>query len=99
MLVPLSNKVIIKVCKIEEKVGSIYMPSEIADREQLAKTTGKVVSMGPLVFADEVQNPIKIGDTVYFLRYGGMQHIEEENGEKVDYRIVNDIDIVAISRG
>lgn len=103
MLEPLFNKVIIKVGEIENKIGKevkFYMTDEVSNREQLAKTQGEIVALGPLAFGDIADvETVKIGDVVYFQRYGGLQHIEENGDKKIDYRIVNDNDIVAIVRG
>ena len=99
MLEPLFNKVIIKVGEIENTIGKdvkFYMTDETSTKEQLAKTQGEIVAMGPLAFADDETNAIQVGTKVYFQRYGGLQHIEEHDNKKIDYRIVNDNDIVAI---
>lgn len=99
MLIPVGNKVLIKIGKIEDKIGEIYLAPTLSDKEQLAKTRGTVIALGPLAYKEfgEGEPWVQVGDEVYFNKYGGLQHKEEqENGDIIDYRILMDQDIVAI---
>lgn len=100
MLEPLGNKVLVKVGAIEEKVGSIIMTAETTAKEQLAKCSGVVVSIGPLAFKSFGDgNPwVNVNDRIYFQKYGGIQHKETIDGVTTDYRIINDDDVVALIR-
>lgn len=99
MLEPIGNKVLIEVGKIEEKVGSIYLTTESTSKEQLAKQSGTVIAIGEFAYKSFGNGDpwVNVGDKVYFQKYGGIQHkSEQEDGSVIDYRIVNDEDIVAI---
>lgn len=101
MLEPVGNKVLIKVGQVETKIGSIYLTDELSLKEQLAKTSGEVISIAPFAYRafGDGRPWVKVGDKVLFQKYGGLQHKVDEDGILMDYRIVNDEDIVAIVRG
>ncbi len=95
---PLGDRVLVKQLSTEEVTKSgIVLPASM-DKEK--KAQGKIVEVGP---GEEVSKlGLKIGDTVVFSNYAGTEVEIEENGEKVEYKVLyvgkekDDSDIVAV---
>jgi len=76
--------------------GGIILADETHERDQHATMEGEVVEISPLAFSYEENAPKpKLGDTVVFQRYAGLT-IRGADG--IDYRLMNDKDIVAMRR-
>ena len=91
--VPIADTVIVEVTRSETKSqGGIIL--DVTVREQMAKSEGKVLSLGKDAFCDSEDN-VKVGDIVLFPRYAGKE-IEGFHNGKPEIRAVNDIDIIAI---
>ena len=94
---PLGNRVLVKQLSSEEVTKSgIVLPGSVGKEK---KAQGKIVEVGP---GDEiVKLGLKIGDTVVFSNYAGTEVEVEENGEKVEYKVLyvgtekDDSDVVA----
>jgi co-chaperonin GroES (HSP10) len=86
---PQGWRILIKPLEIEEKTdwGFVVSTGEMSVREQLANTTGEVIEVGP-----ECNTWCKAGDRVVFAKYSGLMYLGKDN---VQYRVVNDEDIVA----
>lgn len=95
---PTEYKVLVLAEKAEEKTsGGIIIPDAIKDRNQSAATKGEIIDISPLAFkfddwADSKCIP-KAGDKVAFARYSG---VTIDGADDVEYRLVNDKDIIAI---
>ncbi len=95
---PIGNRVLVKQLSTEEITKSgIVLPASI-DKEK--KAQGKIIEVGP---GEEISKlGLKVGDTVVFSNYAGTEVEIEENGEKVEYKVLyvgkekDDSDIVAI---
>lgn len=93
-------KVLVKPKKAEDKTkGGIHLPDQTVERDQHAAMEGVIAGMSPFAFTYEewpltARKP-EIGDTVVFARYSG---ITQRGNDGVEYRIMNDKDIVAIRR-
>ena len=98
---PTEFKVLILPDPVEEKVGSIIMPTAKQDSDKYATIIGTVIAVSPLAFTyatkDEWQAagtaPPKAGDRVMYGKYAGVRHKAKDERE---YLLVNDKDIVAI---
>ena len=95
---PLGNRVLVKQLSSEEVTKSgIVLPGSV-DKEK--KAQGKIVEVGP--GEDIAKQGLKVGDTVVFSSYAGTDVELEENGEKVEYKVLyvgrekDDSDVVAI---
>ena len=87
------DRVLISPEEIKEKTtGGIVIPDTARERILLGVTKGKVVDKGPRAFKDENGLQPKIGDIIVFAKYSGLP--VECDGES--YRIMNDIDVLAI---
>jgi chaperonin GroES len=90
-LKPIGDRVVIELMEQEtEKVGSIYVPDTAKEKPQ----QGKVISVGQgkRDGKDLVPMTVKVGDTVLFNKYGGM----EVKHDGKDYLILSESDILAI---
>lgn len=99
MLIPVTHRIVVKPDNLLEE-DEVYRSARRAgieirgtQREQDAVDTGKVVAFGPTAFKDfGCDNPLSIGDTVVFAKYGGKK---VKDGDK-EFIVLNDEDIVAI---
>lgn len=94
---PVEYKVLIQLPPEEEKTkGGIVIPSQYAEKMQIAREVGTFIEAGCLAFTDpdwpEDARP-KPGDMVLFDRYAGSVQIGKD---KKRYRIINDKEIGAL---
>jgi chaperonin GroES len=90
-LKPIGDRVVIELMEEEaEKVGSIYVPDTAKEKPQQGKVIA--VGQGKRDGKDLVPMTVKVGDTVLFSKYGGM----EVKHEGKDYLILSENDILAI---
>ena len=98
-ITPVGHRVLIKPLVIEEKTsGGIIIATTTLDMERLAQMKGVVVEVGGTAYADQPSPWCQVGDLVTFGKYSGLVYKGEETLDKMEYRIVNDLDIVAIHR-
>lgn len=93
-------KVLVEPIKVEEKTkGGIVLPDVVIEKDQHAAMEGVIRGLSPFAFSYEEwpQNARKprVGDRVVFARYSG---ITQKGNDGVEYRIMNDKDIVAVRR-
>lgn len=96
-ILPTEYKVLVLPKEVEEKVGSIYLPEQVKDRDQHAQVEGTLIAASPLAFTydgwPEGARLPQPGDRVFYAKYSGAE-VEGKDGKK--YRLVNDKDIGAI---
>lgn len=91
-------KVLVRPVKAEEKTkGGILLPEQVVEKDQHAAMEGVICGLSPFAFTYEewpmgARKP-RVGDRVVFARYSG---INQKGADGVDYRIMNDKDVVAI---
>ncbi len=87
ILKPIDDRVVIKLDQktTEKKVGNLYIPDSAKEKPQM----GEIIAVGN---DEELQEIVKIGDTVLYAKYGGSE--VELDGEK--YLIISRSDILAI---
>ncbi len=95
---PLGNRILVKQRSDEEVTKSGIVLPATADKEK--KAWGNIVELGN---GDEIAKlGLKVGDKVVFGKYAGEEVEMEENGEKVEYKILyvgkekDDSDVLAI---
>jgi chaperonin GroES len=82
---PLGNRVLVKQSTQEEVTRSGIVLPDTADKEK--KAQGKIVALGK---GEEIaKSGLKIGDVVVFGKYSGEEIEIDENGKKVDYKILS----------
>ncbi len=95
---PLGNRILVKQLSTEEVTKSGIVLPATADKEKKAQAKIVEVGNGPEIS----QLGLKVGDTVVFGKYAGEEVEMEENGEKVEYKILNvgkekdDSDVLAV---
>lgn len=82
--------------RIERKIGNVWMPDELADREQQAVMIFQVVKVGDVAYKDEIKFPsgawCKEGDYVLVRSFSGVSfHIGDNH-----FRIINDDQVQAV---
>lgn len=90
---PVNQNVLIRPEEVEEKIGSVYLPDAVQDRNQHAQTWGVIVSLCDDAFEEMTERPVP-GTKVCFARYGGAI-IDGMDGEK--YRLLKDIDVTGVA--
>ena len=71
-LTPTADKILVKLRKVEEKVGSIILASVTVDKAQIAEQIGVLVDWGHLAADAPELEGINIGDSILFHRYSGL---------------------------
>lgn len=91
---PKGHRVLIYPEPVETKTASgiITSTGDNIERERLAQLRGTVVEVGNTAWHDQPEAWVKPGDKVIFGKYSGL--IYKGDDEK-EYRIINDLDIVA----
>lgn len=90
---PKGHRVLIKAEEVEDRTaGGILLPGEITKRQQLAEIRGRVIELGSTAYSDQEEPFCKVGDRVIFAKYSGIVY---DGKDKVEYRVINDLDIVA----
>lgn len=84
MITPMDTRILVEVPKINNKIGSIYIPDEMAEREGMSQVRATVISIGEWAFPDIKYAP-DVGDTVYISKYAGLLYTVDE----VEYRVLD----------
>jgi len=93
---PVGHRVLVLPEEVEQTTesGIVISFGSQSDREALAQMYGQVIALGDTVWADQPGEPwCSVGDRVSFAKYSGLMY-EGKDGKT--YRVVNDLDIVAI---
>lgn len=100
---PILHRILVKQDRLEDRdetfkrarAAGIITDFDERKREQAAIDTGMVVDFGPTAFRDfGAENPLKVGDTVVYAKYGGKTVKDPETG--AEYVLLNDEDVIAI---
>lgn len=94
-IIPRGHRVLVLPDQVEEKSagGIVVVTGSDMKKEELAQINGKVIAMGNTCYHDQTEPWCELGDTVIFGKYSGLFYTGDD-GKK--YRIVNDLDIVAV---
>jgi chaperonin GroES len=82
---PLGNRILVKPSTTEETTKSGIILAATSEKEKKAQGTIVEVGSGPAI----AQLGLKVGDTVVFGKYSGDEVEIEDNGEKVEHKILN----------
>lgn len=97
-ITPIEYKVLVRTKKAETRTrGGIVLPEMVVDKDQHASMEGVIEAVSPFAFSYEewpsgAPKP-KAGDLVVFSRYSG---IDIKGNDGIDYRLMNDKDVVAV---
>ena len=91
---PKGHRVLILPDPVEEvtQSGRSVSVGENRDRERLAQLKGTVVELGNTAWLDQPSPWAQVGDHVIFGKYSGLIYQGDDDKE---YRIINDLDVVA----
>lgn len=94
---PLEYKIIVRPRKAEEKTkGGIHLPEIVVEKDQHASMEGEVIAVSPIAFNYDPAAPkASVGETVVFARYSG---VNVKGNDGVDYRVMNDKDVLLVRR-
>jgi co-chaperonin GroES (HSP10) len=94
---PVGHRLLVLPEAVEEVTegGIIIHVGNQKDREQLAQIRGTVVAMGSTAYADQKDAWCQVGDFITFGKYSGLIYRENETKDKKEYRVINDLDVVA----
>ena len=97
---PTGHRVLVKVDQVERTTKSgIIIHDVTADKEQIGQDGGVVVELGNTAYSDQSDSWCKVGDYVKFGRYAGQLLRPTESEDGVEYRVLNDLDIVLVKSG
>ena len=96
-LVPLEFRVIVKVGKIEEKIGNLILPDSVRDKDVHHQCEAVFIRGADLAFTDASGHKLprspQAGEKVVFAKYAGLPFKDKDNNL---YRIANDKDIACV---
>lgn len=92
---PCGHRLLVQPFEVEEKTASgiIVQTGSQRDREQLAQTEAIIVEVGPTAWSDQTAKWAQAGDHVIFSKFSG---IISKGADGKEYRLINDLDVVAI---
>lgn len=96
ILRPTGYRILVLVAKVDEKVGSLYIPQVRQEDEEVAAILGKVIALGPDAYSDRARFPnghycLK-DDVVMMASYSGRRL---KIGDR-EYRLINDDTVMAV---
>jgi len=105
-IAPTGSRVLVQIRRPKSKIGNILLSDYSKDAEQDNTQVAKVVGVGPLAFRNRNTMELwpegawyKEGDFVFVSKYAGSRwrrDIPGQKGEKVEFVIFNDLDIVGL---
>lgn len=72
--------------------GGIFIPSD-PRRQAIDSDKGVVFMVGPECWKDSKKQPVKVGDSVYYSKYGAKVLLDPENEDNF-WILCNDVDIL-----
>ncbi len=97
---PIEFNLVVELEQADEKVGSIFLPEQAKDRDQIATTMATVISVAAQAFSDpEIFGPDDRpgeGDVVVIGKYSGQALMRSPQDKDSNYRIVKDKDVLVL---
>jgi len=101
---PIGWRVLVKPQVLKDVTeGGIALPDEVVQKNEVVAQVGQVIEIGPTAFSDKQlfpdnRVPYKVGDWVIFPPYTGFQVTLLEDGERVNYRLMNDDHVLGLAK-
>lgn len=105
-IIPTGSRVLVQIRRPKTKIGSILLSEYSKDAELDNTQVAKVIAVGPLAFRSRNTMELwpegawyKEGDYVFVPKYAGSRwrrDLPNQKGEKVEFVIFNDLDIVGL---
>jgi len=94
---PMDLRVLVRPDKVEDKIGSIFIPDSKKESDQFAQCKATIVAVGENAWEEAASRSAAFrkpmpGDRVLISKYGGIT-VTGSDGE--DYRLLNDEDVTA----
>ena len=99
-ITPCGHRILVAPLDVEltTESGIVIAVGVQADRERLAQMKGRVVEVGSSAYSDQPSAWCKVGDVVTFGKYSGLIYKDKETLDGKEYRVVNDLDVVAVHK-
>ena len=97
-IIPVGHRLLIKPNEVNNMTASgiIIDVGGAADRERMMQMVGVVVAMGTTAYKDQPDAWCKVGDKITFGKYSGLMYKDKDTKDGLEYRVINDLDVVAI---
>lgn len=95
---PVGNKILVLMDKAETvtKSGIVIAAGTFEDRAEMAQMRGTVIALGPNAYHDQPEAWVRPGDKVMIAKYAGYLHNEGDPKSPTRYRIIHDLDVLAV---
>lgn len=95
-LVPVDLRILVKPDVAADKIGSVYVPEQSADKAKYATVKGLLVQSGENAFSEwgDLARKPQPGDRVLFAQFAGSEVKKGADGER--YVVMNDADVLAV---
>lgn len=91
-------RVVVELDAVEEKTaGGIIITHRIKQTDEICCTTGTIVEIGEFSYKEYPGYWFKVGERVIFAEHSGRLWKDTATGKL--YRIMNDLDILAVAEG
>ena len=98
-ITPVGHRLLVQPLALEEvSVGGIILSKDTVDMERLAQMRGTVIELGTTAYSDQPSAWCKVGDLITFGKYSGLIYNGKETADNLEYRVINDLDVVAIHK-
>ncbi len=90
---PKANYILVKMRKVDEKIGSLFVPESRLSDENHATPLADVILMGPECYLETSypKGPLcKVGDTILMAPYSGIRVLVGTEAEAYEYRLISD---------
>jgi len=96
-IMPMDLRVLVKPDAVEAKIGSIIIPDSTKETERYAQVKATLVAVGENAWEEAASRSALFfkpqpGDRILIAKYGG---VLIKGADGVEYRIMNDEDVVA----
>ena len=92
---PVGHRLLIQPLALDEVTESgIIIAGATIEMERLAQMRGRVVEAGSTAYSDQPEPWCKVGDLITFGKYSGLIYKGKETKDKLEYRVINDLDVV-----
>lgn len=92
---PAGHRVVVLPIEKERKTESgIILTDPYADREDMAQVQAWIIAIGPSAWGDQKGGSwARVGDKVLIAKFSGLYHTGPDDRK---YRVINDLDVVAV---
>lgn len=95
---PVGHRILVLPDEVEHKTASgiVLATASQQQREEMAQVDGVLVAVGDNAWADQLAPFAKVGQRVMFGKYTGIVRVGKDEKK---YRVLSDLDVVAVIEG